>query len=108
VIRVLRGISPGAPPAGRLHWRWAAGVVVAILLLVPAPTVGRAAGSTWSVPVYLGAAPNAVSCTSSSYCVEASAFGGASTWNGTSWSAPVVVDGGTHNVGSKTVRSVSC
>jgi hypothetical protein len=51
----------------------------------------------------VGTNPNAVSCTSSTFCVEAGANGNAATWNGTSWTSPgIFIDG------SKNLSAVSC
>jgi len=60
-------------------------------------------GTTWSSAFDSKAAINAVSCASPTFCVGVGGWGGtASTYDGTSWSAPVVVDSG------ETLVSVSC
>lgn len=88
-----------------------AAVVVALgigaAVTVPRALAGNGGGGAplshaWSQPVYLGAAPNTVSCVSRTFCVEATAAGNAATWDGTSWSETGIE-------GNKTeVSGVSC
>src|ERR1035437_3715842 len=58
-------------------------------------------GMTWSSTSF-GGYPLYVSCSASTFCAAVNAFGDASTYNGTTWSSPTLVDG------SHALSSVSC
>lgn len=77
-------------------------VVAGALLAVVALPAHATASPSWLPPVPLKAHVYSVSCPSTSFCVAAGLGGYVTTYDGTSWSAPVNVDGG------RPIETVSC
>jgi len=83
-------------------------VLVAAVLVAPAPalaTPARVAPLAWTVgtPLVDGSGGvSAVSCATSNFCVAVDRSGAQSTFNGSSWSVPAVIDSGT------ALNAVSC
>ncbi|HTX00768.1 MAG TPA: putative Ig domain-containing protein [Acidimicrobiales bacterium] len=86
------------------------GLAAAFACSATLDATAAASATVWTAPSSLGAigGVDAVSCTSSAFCMVGGSGGNFETWNGTSWSAPTTLPGGVSITALSCATSSDC